>query len=137
VGITLQNLQKEEPEKYAALKKAVKADPFIRYVLTNVDTSLAATDEDIMKKYASLVQNETVRNKFLNLFIEEYRRAKQALDDLLEVGIEKRRVQHYYSNLLRTSIMPDLHIKQVSLLKKWREERNGNGGHDETLISLL
>lgn len=137
VGITLKNLQTERPEDYAKLKKAVKDDPFIRYVLTNVDTSLAATDEDIMKKYASLVQNESIRNKFLNLFIEEYHRARQALHDLLEVGIEKRRIQHHYSNMLRASLMTDLHIKQVALLKKWRGEKNGNGGSEETLMSLL
>ena len=31
---------------------------FVRYVLTNVDTSLAATDEEVMTMYAGLVEDE-------------------------------------------------------------------------------
>lgn len=138
VGSTLKELKEQNPADYKRFKKAVQKDPFIRYVLTNVDTSIAATDEEIMRRYASLVQDENVRNKFLTLFIEEYHRTQQALDDLLEVNIEKRRVQHHFSNMLRASIMTDLHIKQVALLKKWREEKNGNdNGNEETLLHLL
>jgi phosphoenolpyruvate carboxylase len=65
VGSTLQKIQSEEPEKYALLKSLVKTDDFVRYVLTNIDTSLAATDEDIMRLYSSLVSNKKIRNEIL------------------------------------------------------------------------
>lgn len=138
VGTTLNNLKKNKPEDFERLKIAVKDDPFIRYVLTNVDTSLASTDEDIMREYALLVKDKEIRDKFLGLFIEEFKKTKNALQDLLDAGIEKRRVQHHYSSVLRASIMNTLHTKQLSLLKKWREEKASSGnGSNETLLNLL
>ena len=45
IGSTLESLEKTRPEDYQQFKKATSTDPFIRYVLTNVDTSLAATED--------------------------------------------------------------------------------------------
>ena len=45
VGSTLEKMKEEHPEKYEHLKELARGDDFVRYVLTNVDTSLAATDE--------------------------------------------------------------------------------------------
>jgi len=33
----------------------------VRYVMTNIDTSLASTDEEMMKLYAGLVENQEVK----------------------------------------------------------------------------
>jgi phosphoenolpyruvate carboxylase len=139
IGSTLENFSKNNPEEFKAFKKAINHDPFIRYVLTNVDTSIAATDEGIMKEYADLVTDEGIRKKFLKLFLNEYHKTNKMLHLLLEKDIQKRRKQHYYSNLLRASIMTHLHKKQVSLLRKWRmEKQQGESDKAEkTLISLL
>lgn len=123
IGTALSQLRSNEPDSYAEFKKAVKFDPFIRYVLTNVDTSLAATDEKIMTQYASLVTDTKLKEKFLGYFLDELKLAREMLHDLLEMGIEKRRKNHYYSNYLRQSLMVSLHTRQVALLKKWREEK--------------
>jgi len=45
IGSTFLNLMEKKPEEFDRFKKGVVYDSFIRYVLTNVDTSLAATDE--------------------------------------------------------------------------------------------
>jgi phosphoenolpyruvate carboxylase len=139
LGSTLQNLKNNNPEGYASLKAAKKNDPFIRYILTNVDTSLAATDESIMKEYASLVTDENVKVKFLGYFLDELKRTRESLNDLLESDIADRRKQHYYSNQLRASLLMPLHNKQISLLKKWRGEKaaNNGAGSEKTLLELL
>ncbi len=139
LGTTLLNFKDRDPEGFAKLKEATKTDPFIRYVLTNVDTSLAATDLEIMNQYASLVTDKEIKEKFLGLFSSELEKVRKALDLLLEKGIEERRVQHYYSNVLRASTMKSLHFKQVALLKKWREEKfaGDTENAEKTLIHLL
>ena len=58
VGSTLEKMKEEHPGLYAHLKEQAKSQDFVRYVLTNVDTSLAATDEEVMRMYASLVEDE-------------------------------------------------------------------------------
>lgn len=137
LGTTLTDYQKNDPSGFANLKEAVKSDPFIRYVLTNVDTSLAATDEEIMRLYASLVPDETLRDKFLNLFLLELQKTRDIMLALLGRTVEERRSQHYYSNVLRASTMKDLHAKQVSLLRQWRAEKEDGNGEGPTLIALL
>jgi phosphoenolpyruvate carboxylase len=127
IGTALDQLKSESPADYDLFKLKMKNDPFIRYVFTNIDTSIAATDEKIMLKYADLVENKGIREKFTQLFLSELARVKYHFDVLLEKSIEERRVNHYYSNMLRASLMDPLHERQINLLKKWRKERV----HDE------
>jgi len=82
VGSTIQRLQSEAPEEYALLKAGLKEDNFIRYVFTNIDTSLAATDEEIMKLYASLVKDKHVHDTMLNVYLTELTKTREALQDL-------------------------------------------------------
>ena len=46
--------------------------------------------------------------------------------ELLRRPIEKRRMNHYYSNMLRASLMGPLHERQIILLKRWRKEKVNN-----------
>ena len=119
-------MKTESPAEYDKFKEATKTDIFIRYVLTNVDTSLAATDEKIMAEYADLVEDQKIKEKFLNMFLSELKLTRDYLYDLLEENIENRRVNHYYSNKLRATVMVDLHKKQIALLKKWRQQKKDN-----------
>ena len=127
IGTALDQLKSESPADYDLFKLKMKDDPFIRYVFTNIDTSIAATDERIMLKYADLVKNKEIREKFTDLFLSELMRVKYHFEVLLGRPIEERRVNHYYSNMLRASLMNPLHERQINLLKKWRTERV----HDE------
>ncbi len=139
VGSTLKKLRQEKPADYAKFKKAMAHDDFIRYVFTNVDTSLAATDDNIMQDYASLVPDEALRNKYMDLFINELETSRSILQEILEEPIETRRVQHYYSNLLRASILNHLHMKQVTLLRQWRLEKADSSSEKSAaiLVNLL
>lgn len=132
VGTSLNNLKNSNPEDYQKFKEATKKDSFIRYVLTNVDTSLAATDEEIITAYAQLVQDDQVKAEFLEMFLSELKLTRELLLDLLGEGIEERRVNHYYSNHLRAPLMVHLHEKQIDLLGQWRKAK-ANGENVDVL----
>lgn len=135
LGTALDALDSKDYEK---LKKALKTDAFLRYVFTNVDTSIAATDEEIMKEYASLVEDEELRNKFLSDYLKELGLVRKHLLELLGRSIEERRKNHYYSSKLRASIMSYLHKKQINLLRKWREQKSNQDPETEsTQIKLM
>ena len=137
VGSTLKKLQKENPKDFKTFAEAIKHDGFIRYVFTNIDTSLAATDQEIMREYADLVEDRTLIDKYFNIFNDELNMTRELLNKILGKSIEERRVQHYYSNVLRASILDHLHLKQVSLLKKWRAIKDRENQDEEILLSLL
>ena len=139
IGSTLEKLRAERPKDYEKFQIALKNDPFIRYFITNVDTSLARSSIHIMKDYAELVDNKNIRNKFSQLFEKELSLTEAHLSFLLDKTLEERRPRHYYSNLLRNSLIEDLHRSQIRLLKEWRilVKRDDSQQSDKTLVSLL
>ena len=120
IGTTLEKLKNENKEGYKQLMKAIKSDDFVRYVFTNVDTSLNATNEEIMKLYAELVVDKKIKEKFMGLFLDELHLAQSNLNALLDEDIAVRRKNHFYSTELRSTMMKPLHLKQISLLITWR-----------------
>ena len=138
VGTTLHRMKESESTKYKMLKSLEKADPFVRYVLTNIDTSLAATDEQIMTMYAGLVEETSVRDDILTLLLDELALTREMMMELLQSPISHRRVNHYYSTQLRASALLPLHREQVQLLKSWRAARkSGSTTLSEELLQNL
>lgn len=139
VGTTLETMQLQDPEKFEHFKKAVKTDPFIRYVLTNIDSSLASSDEVIFRKYALLAADVPQSSDFVTLMTDEFLRTRRMLDIVLNIPISERRENHYYSTLLRAEAMEPLHEHQIRLLKKWRQySEDGNTSEaDQVLFELL
>ena len=138
IGTALTELKESYPDDYKKFQKAIKTDPFIRYVLTNVDTSLAATSEHVFRQYADLVEDEALRDKFLTMFLEEFHRTKNTMSELLGRTFEERRKNHYYSNLLRASLLDTLHERQLNLIREWRSEKaRGIETSEEDLQNLL
>lgn len=138
VGSTLEKLKNEHHEMYVDLKKLIRENHFVRYVFTNIDTSLATTDEDIMKLYASLVQNEEVRNSILPLILNELHKTLDLMHELLGRPMQVRRKNHFYSTSLRAEALDVLHKNQVSNLRKWRvTEYQSEADKERDLSELL
>lgn len=138
MGSALEALQNDKPEAYDQLKAALKSDTFIRYVFTNIDTSIGATDKAIMESYAKLVQDNSVRETFWSTILNELELTEKHLMQLLGKSLEERRSTHYYSNQLRASLMDFIHYKQIDLLKKWRKQKEeGHKDVQKTQIELM
>jgi len=139
VGTSLEAMRNNDPVKFDRFKKAVKTDPFIRYVLTNIDSSLASSDEDIFKQYTQLASDVPHFNEILSQILNEFALTKQMVESILSRPISERRKNHYYSTLLRADAMRPLHQHQVNLLALWRKLNNeGNSAQaDSILFELL
>jgi phosphoenolpyruvate carboxylase len=139
VGTTLEAMYKHDTEKFERFKKAVQTDPFIRYVLTNIDSSLASSDEDIFKKYARLASDDPHSEELVARMTGELACTRRMIDYLLDAPLSQRRENHYYSTLLRAEAMEPLHDHQVRLLDSWRRyTAMGNSAEaDRVLFELL
>ena len=138
VGSTLEKLKNEHMEMYTNLKGLIKENHFVRYVFTNIDTSLATTDEEIMKLYASLVQRKEVRNAILPLILNELHKTRDLMHELLGRPMEVRRKNHFYSTALRAEALDVLHKNQVSNLRRWRAtEYQSEADKERDLSELL
>jgi phosphoenolpyruvate carboxylase len=140
VGHTLFKLKDEHPHEFARLKEGMKNDPLIKYIFTNVDTALAATEEPIMKAYAELVEEQEAKDEILSLILNELNTTHQMIDELFGTTFSNRRINHHESNQLREEALYPIHFKQIALLKKWRlQKKKGESAEacEETLLNLL
>jgi phosphoenolpyruvate carboxylase len=139
VGTTLEVMYKHDPVKFERFKKALQTDTFIRYVLTNIDSSLASSDEIIFNKYAQLASDVPQNAEFSLQLTDELACTRQMIDHILDIPISKRRENHYYSTLLRAEALEPLHEHQVNLLRNWRKysEEGNTKEADKVLFELL
>ncbi len=138
VGSAFEELLNEFPDEYRKVKDALKTDPFLRYVITNVDTSMSSADEELMKAYAELVEDQRVKDKFLAIYLNELHLTKKHLAELIKKGVEQRRKSHFHSTKLRASLMKPLHKRQIDLLKKWRKQKaDGSPEAEKTQIEIM
>lgn len=138
VGSTLMGMKENRKESYRLLKEYAKTNNFIRYLLTNIDTSLAATDEEIIRLYADLVEDTGVKDELLGLLLNELKLTRDMMMDLLDSPMSERRINHYHSTRLRAQALLPLHKEQVNLLMNWRLARKiGNEKETEILLGSL
>jgi phosphoenolpyruvate carboxylase len=133
-GTALKRLKEEKPEHYDHLQKMVKTDNYVRYILTNIDTSLAATDDNIIKLYSTLVENEKVKDDILKLLMTELELTKSTLQELIRRPRHERRKNHYFSTRFRAEALMPLHKAQVELLKEWRTSKASISKEDESKL---
>lgn len=135
VGSALEKLQDEDPESFTTLSKdAVNFMPF-RYIITNASSAIALTDTDIMKKYASLVDDEELAKHYLDRIEDEFNRTKNMLELLYGHKLSDRRPRMYRMIEFRSERLKPLHMLQIDQLKKWRELKK-SGKDDEAADHL-
>ncbi len=124
LGTALEELHKNNPAGFATLAERANSWPFLRYVLTNVETNLASANLGLMADYAALVQDSVVRKHIYSQVESEYRRTSRMLD-LIFGGkpLAERRPRMQRTLVLRDAGLRALHHHQVHLLARWRKLR--------------
>jgi phosphoenolpyruvate carboxylase len=135
VGTGLSRLKREDAEGFDYFRGTAVKTHFPRYLLYNVEASLAAADLEIARRYASLVKEEAVREGMLEIIQAEYDLAHQMLEEIFEGPLEERRPRFFKTVHLRDSGLQLLHQQQVQLLRDWRMARE-TGDEIEAKILL-
>jgi phosphoenolpyruvate carboxylase len=102
------------------LKAVLKGSPFLRYVLTNIESSLVSANRGIMESYATLVADEGVRGAFVGRILGEYERTRAVLEDLFDGPFMVRRPRLAETLGVREAPLRVLHRQQIALLREWR-----------------
>lgn len=131
VGTALAALDDAE---MANLRGQLRAWPFLHYVITNVETSLASSDLDVMQRYAGLVEDAAVRERFWRLIEAEWQRTRDQLLRLRGAPMGDRRRRLTRTLNLRADALRVLHLQQIALLRQWRDSQARN---DEAAAATL
>jgi phosphoenolpyruvate carboxylase len=104
----------------AILRRHLDSVPFLHYVLTNVETSLASSDPEVMREYAGLVEDNDLRQTIGSAIASEWNRTQEGLARVRGVAFHGRRPRMGRTLALRAAPLRVLHRLQVSQLRGWR-----------------
>ncbi|MBK1834552.1 phosphoenolpyruvate carboxylase [Roseibacillus ishigakijimensis] len=140
VGSGLETLQKEDPDTYAKLQESFSDIAFLRYVFTNVETSLASANLDLIESYAALCEDDALRERILTTVREEFQRTREQVGTFLGGDFATRRPRMNKTLALREEPLRKLHRQQIALLKDWRAAgsptENEDGTANQTFLAL-
>lgn len=120
VGTALERLAEEDQTAFDKLRQQVRDHAFLRFVLTNVETTMASADLELMGRYAGLVREAALRERFMRVIVAEFKRTGLWLNELFGGSVETRRPRMYKTLQLRADALRALHLRQIQLLKTWR-----------------
>ncbi len=140
IGSGLEALQKEQPETYRKLQDSFSSIAFLRYVFTNVETSLMSANLDLMTSYGELCEDAALRDRVLETVRSEFQRTRDQVGAFLGGDFATRRPRMNKTLALREQPLRKLHLQQIQLLKNWRAAdrplTKENGKADETFLAL-
>ncbi len=134
VGTAMEALRERSATEFSAVCEQTFAWAPLRYLISNVATSIATADPEIMHAYAELVTDDTLRDRLMSRIDEEYQRTRRVLEEVYEGALEKRRPNAHELLALRQPALRALHLRQIGLLRKWR---TSNRDQQETLMREL
>lgn len=129
-------------EEFSRLAAGLRSWPFLHYVITNVESSLASTDHSLMAAYAGLVEDGTVRDRIFGQIEQEWNLTCVMLDRLRGGPMHELRPRMWKTLELRAAALRTLHQQQIDLLRSWRGLLNAGdetGAHallPEVLLSV-
>ena len=135
VGTALAKLRAADPHAFALLSKTMAEWPPMRYLISNVATSLATTDREIMRAYAGLVESVPLREQFMTRIEAELSLTQAMLESIYGGPLAEQRPNIRRMLDLRAAGLRVLHHQQIALLERWRNDHRG--GQFETAEQLI
>ncbi|NNC89080.1 MAG: phosphoenolpyruvate carboxylase [Akkermansiaceae bacterium] len=142
VGSGLAALEKKHAANYGKLRESLPANPFLQYVLTNVESSLASAKPELMEVYAALCDDKATRARILDTVRSEYDLTRKQLAAFLGRDFRDRRPRLAKTLDLREKPLRLLHDQQIALLRDWRQaarpvqDDTQSGKFDRTFLAL-
>ena len=137
VGYALEQLQRNDPGLYGQLKAQAQQWPFLRYALIQIETNLLNADTEMMKEYAALVNDETLKTELLTQILEEHQRSMLQIAFMLGENTAERRENLLTNINRRRNALSTLHRMQTRLLREWRAIRDQNPAEADVLLNQL
>jgi phosphoenolpyruvate carboxylase len=119
-GSGLSELTKDE---LAEIREQIRTWPFLHYVLTNIESSIASSDPELMRAYADLVEDPALRERFMTLIMDEWNLTRKMLEELRGSPMSSRRPRMLKTLTLRADALRVLHFQEINLLRRWRALR--------------
>lgn len=137
VGTALDELRQNRPDDFALLKANAFDSPQLHYIISSVASNIMLVDRDLMRRYAALVEDETIREAILAQIFEELDRTLTIWEIIYDGALSEKRPNVTQVIELRHEPLATLHAQQLELLQQWRKLPADDPQAEATLMQLL
>lgn len=134
-GTALEELRTTDPESFETMRQSTFSWAPFHYIINNIATSIMSVDPWIMEQYASLVEDNTIRENLLGMIQAEYLRTMRLLELIYGGPLKEKYFNVYRFIETRQEGLHKLHRLQIDLLKRWRNHKAE--GNEEQADSML
>lgn len=123
------------------LREWVRRWPFLNYLLTNVESSIASGSVELMAAYAGLVRDRRLRKRFMDWILREREWARKHINAVYGAPLERRRPRFSKTLRLREEPLRLLHEAQIRQLRQWRalaasDPRRADAAFPDLLLTI-
>ena len=134
-GTALQTLRTDDPDAFETVRTHAFSWPPLRYLITNISTSILTADPSLMQEYAAMVEDRAVRERLFSRIQDEYDRTRRLLEVIYDGPLEAERPRLRHLLALRDEGLRALHHQQINLLRQWRA--SSDDADDERLLQKV
>ena len=120
LGEALKILKEQKPEEYSLLKQSANHWKFFKFLMIQTETNLILSNLGMMKQYASLDEDASERDLFMNKLLTDHENGFKLVEELFDEPASKRRNSQYDNLKWRNDKLSVLHLLHIKYLKIWR-----------------
>jgi phosphoenolpyruvate carboxylase len=137
-GNALSQMKRERPADFEKIKILAKTWPFMKYLLIQIETNLLLADKDVMRSFASMVEDKETEKIMMDKIILDFESCLAVIEEIFGASASVRRVSRIKDINLRNSGMKVLHKMQLENIQKWRSSSKEQVElNDRYLLELL
>jgi phosphoenolpyruvate carboxylase len=137
VGQALKELKNQKPYKFEALKSAIEAWPFLKFLFIQIETNLILANSDLMKLYSELESDTQIRKELFGMILTDYEAGVTCIEELLGESVNIRRVGQIDNIKRREKELLVLHELHIKYLKEWRAIKDLNPVEADIVLTKL
>jgi phosphoenolpyruvate carboxylase len=122
LGTAFSELMAQQPEAFAQLREHAFTWPILHNMVSNSANNVMLAHVDLMQAYASLVQDEALRDRLMRHILDELERTTHVLTEIYGGSLFEKRDNVAQVILLRQASLQRLHHQQIELLRAWRAD---------------
>jgi len=138
IGTALERWRDNDPARLAKLQSMFQEWAFFNALLSNTQMALGKAEMDIARTYADLAEDNTSANQIYRMVLEEYERTVLQVLNIAGINLLMGETPALALSLNRRNPYLDpLNLIQVSLLKRFRNQKIPESERDQWLPPLL
>jgi phosphoenolpyruvate carboxylase len=126
LGTALHELKEDDPAAFEILRDQAFDWHILHNVISSAATTVMLANADLMRAYASLVEESILRERLMQQILDELSLTTRYLQELYGGALMDKRPNIAQEIALRQPALERLHHTQIEMLRLWRKDKSSD-----------